>query len=445
MAAEGCAESRLTMSRRAMLGVSASLFSWAYMPSWANAASSDPRLLVVILRGGMDGVNVCVPFGDKNYVKMRGGIAVPKSATIALDGTGGLFGLHPALKNFGTMYKAKEAAIVHACCVPLRNRSHFDCQDNLENGMPNNNDANVTGWLNRLLSYLPAGAPVKTHGAIQIGEAPLVLRGPAPVLGWSPTWFEKVQNPTLRTVRALYGQVDPEMRDVLDRGLTADRIATKAGAGGGDVSGLRRALPGAAAQVSAAAGPRLAVLSVDGWDTHADQGGANGYMADVLTELDLSINDFKATAGAAWKNTVVVCATEFGRTVHVNGDHGTDHGVGTTVLLAGGAVAGGHVFGDWPGIGQAQLYESSDLKPTTDLRSVFKGILRDHIGVVSNTALNDTIFPGSATDAPTMKKLIKSSAADAAPIAGGTRVPIRSEPAIARYRRGKKVTLAQHA
>lgn len=432
----------MLLSRRTVLGgITATLFSSAYMPRWANAAGGDPRLLVVVLRGGMDGVNVCVPFGDKGYVKMRGDIAIPANSTIKLDG---FFGLHPALKHFGDMYKAKESAIVHACCVPLRNRSHFDCQDNLENGMPGDQLYPLaTGWLNRLLGYLKlSNTSVYQHGAIQISEAPLILRGPERVLGWSSTWFEKVRNPTLKLVRGLYSRVDAEMSDVLERGLSADKIATKAGAGGGDVSGLRQAFRGAAALVAADNGPRIAVLSVDGWDTHADQGGANGYMSDVLTELDLSINDFKATAGAAWKNTVVVCATEFGRTVHVNGDGGTDHGVGTTVLLAGGAVNGGHVFmmGDnWPGISQGQLYEASDLKPTTDLRSVFKGILKDHLGV--GTAGLGTIFPGSNGASP-MKKLIKSGSADVQVVSSGAKVSARAEPAIARFRRGEKTVQA---
>ncbi len=125
-AMEGCAESRLLMSRRAMMGVTAGLFSWAYMPRWAEAATDDPRLLVVVLRGGMDGINVCIPYGDNNnYFSMRGALAIPKASTITLNS---FFGLHPALRRFGTMYKAKEAAVVHACATPLRNRSHFDAR-----------------------------------------------------------------------------------------------------------------------------------------------------------------------------------------------------------------------------------------------------------------------------------------------------------------------------
>jgi uncharacterized protein (DUF1501 family) len=427
-AAEGCAESRLLVSRRAMLGITAGLFSWAYMPRYAEAAgSTDPRLLIVMLRGGMDGLNTVVPFGDPHYVSMRGSIAIPAASTIQLNS---FFGLHPALPNFGNMYMGGDAAVVHATCVPLRNRSHFDAQDNLEAGLPGFISPNSTGWLNRLLTALPAGSPVKTRGAIEIGDAPLILRGPAPVLGWSPAWFEPFDNPALRQVRLLYQALDPEMHDVLERGLAADRLANSVGGNDDGVSTLRKAFRGAGRLIAAPDGPRIAVLSVDGWDTHSDQ---DTYLAEAMTELDNAIGDFKVAVGSAWGDTTMVMATEFGRTVRVNGDDGTDHGVGTVALLAGGAVNGGNVFGDWPGLAPNQLYEDSDLVPTTDLRSVFKGVLKDHIGVPSKL-LNRTIFPESG-DALPLKNLVKTSAASQGQ--SSVAVPLRVEPAIARYRRAQ--------
>lgn len=434
-AAEGCAESRLLISRRAMLGVTAGLFSWACMPRFAEAATSDARLLVVVLRGGMDGVNVCVPFGDSHYVSMRGSIAIPAASTIQLDS---FFGLHPAMAKFGAMYGAGEAAVVHATCVPLRNRSHFDAQDNLENGLPSNT-ANATGWINRLLMALPAGSPVRSAGAIQIGEAPLIMRGPAPVLGWSPTWFDSVDGTLLNSVRALYSANDPHMYGMLERGLKSHNLASRVDTDDGDISSLRKGFRGAARLLAAAEGPRIAVLSVGGWDTHADQGGANGFLAGVLGELDNAIDDFKTTAGPAWASTVVVCVTEFGRTVRVNGDAGTDHGVGTVALLAGGAVNGGRVVADWPGLAPSQLYEQSDLRPTTDVRSVFKGILRDHIGVTTNV-LNASIFPGSVAALP-LGNLIKPSGAPMADASAAARV--KPESAIAKYRREQRTIQAE--
>ena len=443
-AMEGCEESRLLMSRRAMLGVTASLFSWACMPRWAEAATDDPRLLVVVLRGGMDGVNVCIPYGDNNnYFSMRGSLAIPKASSITLNS---YFGLHPALTRFGAMYRAKEAAIVHACATPLQNRSHFDCQDNLENGLPGFGVADATGWLNRLLTALPAGNPVKLKGAIEIGEAPLILRGPAPVLGWSPTWFEKVQGPTLSSVRQLYRMRDPQMWDVLERGITADRLATRVAGDDSDVSGLRKAFRGAGALIAANDGPRIAVLSVGGWDTHSEQGAAQGFMAELLTDLDQALSDFKTVVGSAWSKTVVVCATEFGRTVRSNGDQGTDHGVATTVLMCGGAVNGGKVFGDWPGIAANQLLDQSDLRPTTDVRSVFKGILRDHIGV-ARSLLDGPIFPdsgtGGAAPAPIMNNLVERTESASAALPAAT-PRAREEAPIARYRRGQKVSRARY-
>jgi uncharacterized protein (DUF1501 family) len=438
-ACQGCAESKLLISRRGLLGgVTAGLFSWAFMPRYAEAASagSDPRLLVVVLRGGLDGINTVVPVGDPHYVSMRGDIAIPASATIRLNS---FFGLHPSLTNLGAMYRAGEAAFVHASCVPLRNRSHFDAQDNLESGLPGL-ASNPTGWLNRLLTALPAGARIVSRGAIQIGEAPLILRGPAPVLGWSPTWFSHVENPVLYMVRTLYRERDPALLETLEHGLAADRLAESVGGDDDEYSELRKGFRGAARLVGAPNGPRVAVLSVGGWDTHIYQGGEEGALAALLAELDRGIGDFKQLIGSAWRDTVMVFVTEFGRTVRVNGGDGTDHGVGTVAMLAGGAVNGGHILGDWPGLAPVNLHEASDLRPTTDLRSVFKGLLRDHLGVPANL-ISSTIFPQSSA-APMLRNLVRSGAA-ATDLAAGAfaPAPLASEPPIARYRRGQRVSM----
>jgi uncharacterized protein (DUF1501 family) len=430
-ATAGCAEARLLMSRRSVLGgITAGLFSCAFMPKFAEAAGTDcSRLLLVVLRGGLDGINTVVPFGDPNYVSMRGSLAIPAASTIRLDS---FFGLHPALTNFAGLYRAGQASVVQATCVPLRNRSHFDAQDNLENGLPGLT-GNPTGWLNRLLCALPAGTPIKSAGAIQIGEAPLILRGPAPVLGWSPTWFQKVSDPTLGSVRSLYRARDPQLSSMLDRGLQADAMANAVGADEGNISQLRKGFRGAGRLLAAAGGPRIAVLCIDGWDTHVDQGGITGIHADLLAELDLAMGDFRACIGTAWSKTVMVCATEFGRTVRTNGDEGTDHGVGTLTLLAGGAVNGGQIFGDWPGLAPANLYEGSDLTPATDLRSVFKGVLGDHLGVPAGM-LSSYVFPGS-TNAPAMSNLIKTSSISPRISASPSAAPKKTESGIAKYRR----------
>jgi uncharacterized protein (DUF1501 family) len=431
-ASEGCAESRLLISRRAMLGVSAGLFSAAFLPRDAYAADGDARLLVVVLRGGTDGLSVVVPTGDPDYARLRGDIAIPTGATIRLDAD---FGLHPALKTFGKLFGKKQAAVVHATCVPLRNRSHFDCQDNLENGLPGMGAANSTGWLNRLLSALPSGDPVVKRGAIQVGEAPLILRGPAPVLGWSPTWFAAAGKEIRRPLLAAYEAVDRPLYGALTRGIEANNLALKSDADDdADVSSLRKGFRGAGHLLAEANGPRIAVLSVGNWDTHSGQGGEEGFLADRLVELDEALADFRAAIGSVWKKTVVVCATEFGRTARVNGDSGTDHGVGTVALLAGGAVAGGKVYGDWPGLAPSKLFEDSDLRATTDLRAVFKGVLRDHLDVPSGM-LDKSIFPDSGK-VKAFGGLVRAGDGKGASSAAETGRPVRERPLppIARYR-----------
>lgn len=436
-AAQGCAESRLLLSRRSVLGITAGLFSSAYLPRSASAATDDPRLLVVVLRGGMDGINVVVPHGDRAYSGMRGDIAIPRSATLPL-GTS-YFGLNAALPSFGQMYLKGEAAAVHAVCTPLQNRSHFDCQDNLESGLPGI-ASNPTGWLNRLLSVMPDGSPIDAYGAIQVGEAPLLLRGPARVLGWSPTWFEHPPAPISDAVRTLYYKRDRELYEALAAGQKADALAEKtAGTDDQNVSQFRRAFRGAGRLLAAANGPRIAVMSVGNFDTHANQGSTdpNSFLWGSLNELDIGLKEFADYARPVWSKTVVVMATEFGRTVRVNSGGGTDHGVGTVALLAGGAVAGGKVLGDWPGIGAAKLVDDSDLKPTTDLRAVFKGVLADHVGV-PRALLDTTIFPDSAKVAP-MAGLVKTSSASssialAEGVTGPSRAALRPTSPIARYR-----------
>lgn len=434
-AAEGCAESRLLLSRRAVLGITAGLFSCAFLPKAASAATDDPRLLVVVLRGGMDGINVVVPHGDKSYERMRGAIAIPRSATLPLNTD--YFGLNSALPSFGRMFLAGQASAVHAVCTPLHNRSHFDCQDNLESGLPGL-ASNPTGWLNRLLSVMPQGSPIDAYGAIQVGEAPLLLRGPERVLGWSPTWFSHPPAAISDAVTTLLRKRDKELYDALRAGMKADALAEKVSSDDDQsVSSFRRAFRGAARLLSAKNGPRIAVMSVSNFDTHSNQGSTDGFLWGSLNELDVGLKEFSDYAQSVWSKTVVVMATEFGRTVRVNGDDGTDHGVGTVALLAGGAVAGGKVLGDWPGLAANNLLDDSDLKPTTDLRAVFKGVLADHLGV-SRSILDTTVFPESADVAP-MQGLVRGSAASSLMAAASARASaasavLRPVTPIERYR-----------
>ena len=394
-AQEGCAESRLLMSRRSMLGVSAALFSSAFLPNFASGATNaDARFLVVVLRGGMDGIGMVVPTTDPAYEAARQELAIPAASTLTLNTD---FGLHPALAGVHAMYQAGDAAFVPAVGIPLQIRSHFECQDNLENGLPANT-VNQTGWLNRLLGSLPADDPIRVARGLEIGEAPLILSGPEPVLGWSPTWFNKSTPENIARLEAVYTQMDSQLWNSLSNGLKADALALAEGAGQDNVSVLRKGFIGAARLLRAATGPRIAVLSVGGWDTHSDQADdvdpLVGQMADRMADLDQAIGDLKTELGTAWENTVAICVTEFGRTIETNGSSGTDHGIGTSNIIVGGAVAGSQMIGDWPGLAPEFRLEDA-LRPTVDLRAVFKSILNQHIGVPSDI-LDTIVFPGSS-------------------------------------------------
>lgn len=428
-AREGCREARMLLSRRSMLGLTAALFSSAFLPRFSYGATDpDARLLVVILRGGMDGIGMAVPKLDPRYEELRGRIAMPFDSTLSL---GTDFGLHPALARVHSMYQAGHASIVPAAGIPLLNRSHFECQDNLENGLPANT-VNATGWLNRLLGSLPEGDPIRNAKGLEIGEAPLILRGSEPVLGWSPTWFEKSDPGTLDRLDKVYSQLDPALGNSLALGIAADELALAAGADSGDISYMRKGFIGAARLMRAETGPRIAVLSVDGWDMHADEGIVTGYFNDHVSELDQALGDFQSEIGAAWTNTVAICVSEFGRTVRVNGDRGTDHGLATVALMVGGALQAG-VHGDWPGLADDQLLDG-DLRPTVDLRQVFKGLARDHLGVPSEV-LEATVFPDSG-DFPALSGLVSSPQPAARMAARLVPPPTLQELSpIARYRR----------
>jgi uncharacterized protein (DUF1501 family) len=414
LAAEGCAETRMLISRRSLLGVTAALFSSAFLPDFAQAAvNPEARLLVIVLRGGMDGLNFMVPKLDPRYAGARGRLAIPLGSTLSL---GADFGLHPGLARIHAMFVAGEAAFVPAAGIPLRNRSHFDCQDNLENGLPDNR-SDATGWLNRLIGALPAGDPIRMRGGIEIGDSPKILSGSQPVLGWSSTWYDKASSELRSSIMSLYRSRSPSLHQALASGLRANDLALQAAANPtDDLSTLRKAFVGAGRLLRVNSGPRIAVLSVDGWDTHAGQGGLTGEFNDRLRELDEAVGDLKRELGPVWARSVAVLVTEFGRTVRINGDSGTDHGVATVATLLGGAVRKG-IFGDWPGLAPSQLYEGRDLRPTVDLRSVFKGVLRDHLGVAP-AVLESAVFPGSIA---------------ARPLAGLIRAPVSARHSVQAY------------
>jgi uncharacterized protein (DUF1501 family) len=401
----------LSCSRRNLLGAGGAVFASAFLPRLASAAGTrDPRLVVIILRGALDGLSAVAPIGDPDYAGLHGAIALSLSGEHPALPLDSLFALNPAMPVFARLFKARQAAVVHATATGYRERSHFDGQDVLESGMPGPGFVQ-SGWLNRAVDLLPRGEKVGGKGALAVGPAtPLVLRGNAPVFGWAPQSLPYASEDLAKRVLDLYEHRDPHLGRILAQGLDLDRIATREmGAdmkprGGGPDVVMRQTAQGAARLIAADDGPRIAALSFDGWDTHANEGGATGRLAQLLGGLDGAFEELEKGLGAKWNATAVVAVTEFGRTAKINGTTGTDHGTASVAFLAGGAIAGGRVIADWPGLKPAQLYQNRDLLPTTDLRCVLKGLLADQLGL-SRAALGEQVFPHSG-DLKPMQGLI---------------------------------------
>lgn len=393
-----CPDFRTQLSRRMFLASAGAFVAWAGMPRHSYAAGRQPRLLTVVLRGAMDGLAVVPPVGDGQYEAMRGDLAIGVAGRQPVLPLDGFFGLNPALPGLHRLYGEGDALIVHAAATPYRERSHFDGQDVLESGMTGPRGS-ASGWMNRLAEAMPRGgavAPVSGLAASQ--TVPLILRGAAPTLTWSPPLLSPVSEDTAQRLLALYQSTDPALAEALASGMMVDGLA------GGTDPQIRRARStmeafrtlagGAARLVAAEDGPRIAVLSYDGWDTHTSEGAEEGRLADLLMALDGALTTLRDVLAPVWDDTVVAVVTEFGRTARVNGSEGTDHGTATAAFLLGGAVKGGRVLADWPGLAEGQLYEGRDLAPTVDLRAVFKGIARDHLGVDERT-LASQVFPDS--------------------------------------------------
>ncbi len=395
-------------SRRAILVMGGALFAWAHLPKLASASNSrDPRLVVIILRGALDGLSAVAPVGDPAYGSLHGQLALSlggEHPALPLDG---FFALNPAMPVFARLYKDGHAAVVHATATAYRERSHFDGQDVLESGYPRPGSVE-SGWLNRALEALPQGDRISAKGGLAVGpSAPLIMRGAAPILGWSPQHMAAASDDLAARVMDLYAHSDPVLEAALAKGLETEKMAERDGMGDlagqrkgpNPATGMRLAAEGAAKLLAADDGPRVAALAFDGWDTHANEGGATGRLAQLLAGLDGAFEAFESGLGAHWKDTAVIAITEFGRTARINGTTGTDHGTATVAFLVGGAVKGGRVIADWPGLKDTQLYEGRDLRPTTDLRAVLKGLLVDQFGL-SAAVLGEKVFPQSANVGP---------------------------------------------
>ncbi len=391
-------------SRRDLLLASGTLFAWAYMPRLALAEGRDPRFLTIVLRGALDGLATVAPVGDPDWIGLRGDNALTLQGQTPALKLNDFFALNPAMPNLHRMYAANEAIVVHACATPYRERSHFDGQDLLESGLPKPGISD-SGWLNRALAGLAPAGRVDPKGskAFAVGPVtPLVVRGSAPVLSWSPQRLQPASADTAQRLLELYRHTDQKLAGVLEDGAKLSAIEhsgemdqKNAVVNPGQVKAYFAEVAGTAAKFLAQPdGPRVGALALDGWDTHFNEGIAKGRLSDLLGALDSALAAIQTNMGPAWRETVVALVTEFGRTARINGTDGTDHGTATVALLVGGALKGGRVIADWPGLKEANLYDKRDLKPTTDLRAVLKGVLKDHLRA-DDAALAQKVFPGS--------------------------------------------------
>ncbi|MFM0523517.1 DUF1501 domain-containing protein [Paraburkholderia strydomiana] len=327
---------------------------------------TDRRFVFVIQRGAADGLNIVVPYAEPAYATLRGALAIDASSARRLDGT---FALHPALVQIGAMYADRQALFVHAVASPYRDRSHFDGQNVLETGSASPYRVK-DGWLNRLVAQLPSA---RENAIAFAPTVPMALRGNAEVTSYAPSALPQAPDDLLMRVSQLYDQ-DAQLRPLWESAMTARGLAGDAGARQ-DPASLGKL---AASFLSRDDGPRIAMIETGGWDTHSAQ---STRLANQLKALDTMLAALRDNMGPAWSKTTVLVATEFGRTAAANGTGGTDHGTGSVAMVLGGAVAGGRVIADWPGLAPRDLYEARDLKPTTSLDSLIAGVASEGLGL----------------------------------------------------------------
>ncbi|TAD77715.1 MAG: DUF1501 domain-containing protein [Sphingomonadales bacterium] len=375
--------------RRALLAGSLIGAGTLVLPRVAFANAPGHRnLLFVLLRGAADGMAMLAPVGDPGLEALRG---ASLEDYVNAPRIGSFFAVHPALAEVAKAAQAGEALFVHAAATAYRERSHFDGQNLIESGgtAPY---ATKDGWLNRLAALLNEGAPAPLHALAIAPSVPLALRGAAPVSNYAPSALPEASEDLLARVSQLYA-ADEELGALWSRALE-----TRAMAGDDGLRNLRDATAAgelAASLMRDAGGARIGMIELGGWDTHANQRGA---FARSARQLDALLAAYRTGMGAGWADTMVVVATEFGRTARLNGTGGTDHGTASAALVMGGAVRGGRVIADWPGLADTALYEGRDLAPTIALESVLAGAVAEHLRLDPSLAMT-RLFPGRG-DAP---------------------------------------------
>ncbi len=381
----------MDLGRRHFLGAGALLAAPRIL--FAQAAT-ERRFIFIIQRGAADGLNTVIPYAEPAYASARGALAIDSASALKLDGS---FALHPSLARLHALYGAGQASFFHAVASRYRDRSHFDGQNVLETG--GNAPYQVKdGWMNRLLGLLPRGG--KPALAFSPG-VPLALRGAVEVTSYAPSALPQANEDLMLRVEQLYAN-DAQLHALWSSALEARGMA--AGMGGGasrqDAAALGRMAAGFLARSD---GPRIAMIETHGWDTHS---GQNLRLATQLRGLDNLVAGLQDGLGPVWAHTVVLVATEFGRTVAANGTGGTDHGTGAVAMLVGGAVHGGRMVADWPGLASANLQDGRDLRPTTALDALVIGVCAESFGIDPDR-LAPVLFPhGAPTKALT--RLLRS-------------------------------------
>jgi uncharacterized protein (DUF1501 family) len=413
-----------TIGRRQFIRTAATLSAAGILivgpHAWAARAlegdSSRKRLVVVFLRGAVDGLNVVVPYGDSQYYDQRPTIAIPRAggdgAIIDLDGH---FGLNPALISIMPMWKDGTLAFVHSCGSPDPTRSHFDAQDYMESGTPGRKSTG-DGWMNRVLGALP-GAHGPTE-AVSLGPTvPRILSGHREVasipLGRGAARPMPMDNPKIEDAfDRLYTGDDPLSRAYQEGRVARTKLRTElmqdmteANNGAPSPNGFSDDTGRLARLIARDPSIRLAFLALGGWDTHVNQGSSNGQLANHLKPLGEGLASFVKDLGPAYNDTVILVISEFGRTVHENGNGGTDHGHGNVMWVMGGPVRGRRVHAKWQGLGQSALYEERDLAVTTDFREPIGNVLRSHMGLPAGQI--DRVFPQRPNDSGNTDSVIK--------------------------------------
>ena len=356
-------------------------------------AGGERRFVFIIQRGAADGLATVIPYAEPAYAGLRGALAIDPETALKLDA---MFALHPALGGIGELYRARQATFFHAVASPYRDRSHFDGQNVLETGgaAP---FALKDGWMNRLAGMLPRGA----HEAIAFAPTvPMALRGSVEVASYAPSALAQPNDDLLLRAGQLYAQ-DAQLHALWSAALDARRMADGAGA-------AKRQNPAELGRMAAGFlarpdGPRIAMIETNGWDTHS---GQNNRLATQLGNLDQLVGGLRAGLGEAWGQTAILVATEFGRTVAVNGTGGTDHGTGAAAMLIGGAVDGGRVVADWPGLAPANLLDGRDLQPTLALDALIAQTCAELFGQ-DPQRMARALFPNGARGKP-LPRLLKN-------------------------------------